>query len=157
MAHGNDLACQQTCHVIQMVTTPVIITVPIISGEQQPPLIFSLKKQGPHRKWWRGNQQWTNNNNTWCIWTTDKVEVNTITPPAPLLFHTRNRNHVTIGNGQQKWTNNHDDKWMWQWLQMKDNDLACLLTCHVIQTVMTTSIVTVHIDPGEWFLSPYFC
>jgi len=126
MAHGNNLACQQMCHVIQMVTMPVVVTVPIISGEQQPPLIFSLKKQGPHRKWQRGNRQWTNNNNMWCIWTMDKVEVSTITPPALLLFHTRNRSHVAVGdvathNGQQKWTNNHNDKWTWQWLQMKDN------------------------------------
>jgi len=48
-AHGDDLECQQTCHVIQMVTMPVVVTVPMISGEQQPSLIFSLEKQGPHR------------------------------------------------------------------------------------------------------------
>jgi len=124
MAHGNNLACQQMCHVIQTVTMPVVVTVPIISGEQQPPLIFSLEKQGPHRKQRCGNQQWTNNNNTWGIRTTDKVEVSTITPPAPLLFHTRNRSHITISdiathNGQQKRTNNHNDKRTWQWLQWR--------------------------------------
>jgi len=64
MVHGDDLACQQTCHIIQTVMTPVVVTVPIISGEQQPPLIFSLEKQGPHQKRQRSNWQWTNNNNT---------------------------------------------------------------------------------------------
>jgi len=44
-----------------------------------------------------------------------KVEVSTITPPALLLFHTRNMNHVAVGdvathNRQQKQMNNHDDK-----------------------------------------------
>jgi hypothetical protein len=72
----------------------------------------------------------------------DKVEVSTITPLPRSLFHTRNRSHVAVGdmathNGQQNEQTTRDD------------DLARQQTCHIVRTVMTTSVVTVHIDPGE--------
>jgi len=55
-AHGDNLARQQMCHIVETVMTPVVVTVPMISGEQQPPpLIFSLENQGPHRQRQRGN------------------------------------------------------------------------------------------------------
>jgi hypothetical protein len=49
LAHGDDLACQQTCHIVQTVMMPVVVTVPIISGEQQPsPPSFSHSKSRGH-------------------------------------------------------------------------------------------------------------
>ena len=50
-AHGDDLACQQTCHVPQTVMTPVVVTVPMILGEQQPlPSYFLTQKAGATSK-----------------------------------------------------------------------------------------------------------
>ena len=118
----DDLACQQMCHVIQMVTMPVIITVPMISAEQQPPpLIYSLEKQGPHRQRQCSNWPWTNDDDdTWCLWTTDMVEVSTITPLPCSFFHTKNRGHIVDHSSSQMmpsmhaWTepDNKEPRWV---------------------------------------------
>ena len=52
----DDLACQQTCHVVQTVTTQVVVTVHMNVGEPpHSPSLFldSHEKQAPRRRWRR--------------------------------------------------------------------------------------------------------
>jgi len=66
MMDGDDLTCQRMCHVIQTVMAHVI-AVHINQGEctSPPSFLFSHEKQGPCHQWRCGNQQLTNNNDTW--------------------------------------------------------------------------------------------
>ncbi|KIJ92192.1 hypothetical protein K443DRAFT_13785 [Laccaria amethystina LaAM-08-1] len=54
---------------------------------------------------------------------------------------TRLRSHVAVGDMA---THNRQQNEQ----TTRDDDLARQQTCHIVQTVMTTSVVTVHIDPG---------
>ena len=83
----DDLACQWTCHVVQMVMTCVIVTVHNNSGEQlqSPPSPFFTQEEAVTT----GNQQWMNDEEVLaCQWACHVVHINTgeqHTPPPPLL------------------------------------------------------------------------
>ena len=132
MAHGDDLACHpdsdDTCrhhcpHDFRWAATP--------------PLIFSLEKQGPHCQWWHGNWQGTNNDNVWCLWTTDTVEVSTITPLPHSFFHTRNRGHVMDHGSSQMipsthaWTEPDDEEPRWVSPPLAHDLISVESRCHI--------------------------
>ena len=92
----DDLARQRTCHIVETVTTPCVVTVHMNSGK---PSLFSFihTRTRGHvaigdvaTKWMIINKE------QWTI-TTDNVEVSDGTPPLS-FFYTTHRGYVTVSD-----------------------------------------------------------
>ena len=61
------------------------------------PLLFSHKKQGPHRQWQCGNQQQMNRD-IWGWWVMDNNKVSSILPLPLSYLHRRSRSHIAVSD-----------------------------------------------------------